>query len=158
MIVGLNVLYAWPLPHWLLRYTRKIDIVIIFAGPLLFAYALGFFDGGGPSWAPGHRGYFLMPYAVFCPVLGLTPLPAAIVLYHLRQPPANLVGNRSEIVDVAEALGYVPAGTGRKRRLVHLPFNQVFQVEFARRVLELPRLPAAWDGLTILHLTDLHLC
>ena len=26
------------------------------------------------------------------------------------------------------------------------------------RTLHLPRLPAAWDGLTILHLSDLHLC
>jgi predicted MPP superfamily phosphohydrolase len=34
----------------------------------------------------------------------------------------------------------------------------VFQVEFAERELCLPRLPAAWDGLTILHLTDLHFC
>jgi hypothetical protein len=26
MIVGLNVLYAWPLPHRVLKYTRKVDL------------------------------------------------------------------------------------------------------------------------------------
>jgi predicted MPP superfamily phosphohydrolase len=34
----------------------------------------------------------------------------------------------------------------------------VFQVDFVDKTLALPRLPAAWDGLTILHLTDLHFC
>src|SRR5262249_12038791 len=95
---------------------------------------------------------------VFCAVVGATAAPAAIALYHLRRPPANLVFNHNEVVDVAQALGYVPAGDGPKRHLVHLPFNQVFQVEFAQRVLQLPRLPAEWGGLTILHLSDLHLC
>ena len=39
MTIGLNVLYAWPLPHKLLRFTRKIDLILIGLGPLLF---LGF--------------------------------------------------------------------------------------------------------------------
>jgi hypothetical protein len=55
-------------------------------------------------------------------------------------------------------LGYVPAGDGKYRALTRLPGNQVFQVDFAERRLRLPRLPAAWQGLTILHLSDLHFC
>src|SRR5437660_644687 len=39
-----------------------------------------------------------------------------------------------------------------------LPHNQCFQVEFTEKTIALPQLPDAWDGLTILHLTDLHLC
>ena len=31
-------------------------------------------------------------------------------------------------------------------------------VEFTEKTLLLPQIPEAWDGLTILHLTDLHLC
>src|SRR5207244_5471465 len=42
--------------------------------------------------------------------------------------------------------------------LARLPANEIFRVDFAERTLRLPRLPAAWDGLTILHLSDLHLC
>jgi predicted MPP superfamily phosphohydrolase len=48
-------------------------------------------------------------------------------------------------------------GAGRHRFLAALPGNEVFQLELAERTLRLPRLPAAWDGLTVLHLTDLHL-
>jgi uncharacterized protein len=158
MVVSLNVLYGWPLPHALLRVTRKIDILVILAGPVLFCYALGFFDGGGLSWEPGHRGYLVTPYTVFCVVLGCTVAPAAIILYHLRRTPPHLIEARGTIVDVARELGYPPMGTGRQRRLTRLPFNQCFHVEFAERTFALPRLPKAWDGLTILHVTDLHLC
>jgi hypothetical protein len=36
-IVALNVFYAWPLPHELMKYTRKVDLLIVMSGPLLFA-------------------------------------------------------------------------------------------------------------------------
>ncbi len=55
-------------------------------------------------------------------------------------------------------LGYKPVGRGKWRKLALLPGNQVFAVDFVDKTIALPRLPAAWDGLTILHLTDLHLC
>jgi predicted MPP superfamily phosphohydrolase len=84
--------------------------------------------------------------------------PAAIILYWLRRTPPHLIANHNETIDVAKELGYPPYGHGRKVFQARLPFNQVFQVEFAERVFKLPRLPKAWDGLTILHLTDLHLC
>ena len=39
-IISLNLFYAWPLPHQLLKYTRKIDLLIVMGGPFLFAVAL----------------------------------------------------------------------------------------------------------------------
>src|SRR5437016_6043724 len=44
-LVLLNWLYAQPLPHRLLSYTRKCDGLVILAGPLLFAFLFGF-----PNW------------------------------------------------------------------------------------------------------------
>ena len=158
LVTALNVLYGWKLPHVVLRITRKADILFVLGGPVLFWYALGFFDGYGLSWEPGHRGYLVTPYAIFCVIVGATVTPVAMVLYWLRRTPAHLVSNHDETVDVAKELGYLPFGHGRKVFNGGLPFNQVFQVEFAERVFQLPRLPKSWDGLTILHLTDLHLC
>jgi len=158
MVVGLNVLYAWPLPHSVLRYTRKIDILVILAGPALFAYAMGLFDGQGVSWTAGQRGFLLTPYLVFCWILGIFFVPVALVLYHLRPSPAPLVGRSSEIVDVARELGYPPVGRGKQAPLTRLPYNQAFQVNFEQRTFRLPQLPPEWDGLTILHLSDLHFC
>src|SRR5262249_34877946 len=39
-----------------------------------------------------------------------------------------------------------------------LPRNEVFTVDFTEKTIALPQLPAAWDGLTLLHLSDIHLC
>jgi uncharacterized protein len=55
-------------------------------------------------------------------------------------------------------MGYVPAGRGTHGWLARLPGNEVFRVDFTERTFCLPQLPAEWDGLSILHLTDLHMC
>ena len=85
-------------------------------------------------------------------------LPLISVILALRRSPAAVIGDRSEIVDVGQALGDKPVGDGELWRLARLPGNQVFQVEFRELTLSLPRLPAAWDGLTILHVSDTHFC
>jgi uncharacterized protein len=158
MIVGLNVLYAHPLPHRLLKYTRKVDLLVIFAGPLVFAYALDLFGTQRLSWERDELRFYLSPYVVFCCVVGLTVAPIAEICYLLRRTAPHLIAQRSEIVDVARELGFAPAGKGKDAAACRLPFNRVFQVELTEKTLALPQLPAAWDGLTILHLTDLHLC
>jgi predicted MPP superfamily phosphohydrolase len=97
-------------------------------------------------------------YLIVCWVAAGILLPINTLQRLLRPRPKALVAERSEIVDFAKELGYRPAGHGKRAWLTALPFNEVFQVEFAERTLSLPRTPVAWDGLTILHLTDLHLC
>jgi uncharacterized protein len=97
-------------------------------------------------------------YLIVCWLAALIGLPVDTLTRLLRPRPRALVAERSEIVDFAKVLGYPPAGRGKRAWLTALPYNQAFQVDYAERTLCLPRMPAAWDGLTILHLTDLHLC
>ena len=40
--------------------------------------------------------------------------------------------------------------------LAHLPGNEILHLDFAERSLAVPRLDAALDGLSIVHLSDLH--
>jgi uncharacterized protein len=158
MIIGLNVLYAWPLPHRVLKYTRKIDLLIIMGGPLVFVYAVDLFGTGRLSWDPAELRFYLSPYVVCCWVVGFFVAPVTEVLYLLRRPAPHVVEERAEIVDVAKELGFAPKGQGRHAQLCRIPGNRVFKVEFVEKTLALPQLPDAWDGLTILHLTDLHFC
>jgi len=158
MVVGLNVLYAWPLPHGVLRYTRKLDILVILLGPVLFWYALGFHDGSGISFETGARRALVTPYLFVSCILGLVAAPAAVILYHCRRVPKALLSGRAQVVDVARELGYLPAGRGKKAYLARLPGNQVCQVDMSERTFLMPQLPPEWDGLSILHLSDLHLC
>jgi predicted MPP superfamily phosphohydrolase len=106
----------------------------------------------------GTWGYLLAAYLGLCLFAGFVLLPAVTVYRLLRRPPVALAGNHSQIVDVAKEMGYRPAGHGKHRLLAGLPGNEVFQVELAERTLRVPGLPPAWDGLSILHLSDLHLC
>ena len=96
-------------------------------------------------------------YAAVCCVVGLVVLPAVTVA-RLRRRCPSLLANHTETVDVARHLGCKPCGGGKDRLLAHLPFNQAFQIDLTERTLSLPRLPPEWDGLTVLHLSDLHLC
>jgi predicted MPP superfamily phosphohydrolase len=109
----------------------------------------------GPASAEPPGVALVAAYVVLCWVLGFVVFPAVTLRRLARREPA--LEGRSEVLDGARELGYLPVGTSRERWLARLPGNQVFQVELAERTLCLPRLPAAWDGLTILHLSDLHL-
>src|SRR5262249_33169702 len=108
-------------------------------------------DSGVPAW-----GRALGVYAALCWPVGVLVLPAVTVA-RLRRRCDALADNHTETIDVAARLGFKPAGTSRHRLLALLPGNQVFQASLARRTLLLPRLPQEWEGLTVLHLSDLHL-
>src|SRR5262249_46144683 len=95
-------------------------------------------------------------YVGICALIGAIVVPLVTLARNLRKEPAVLTSNHTQTVDIAAHLGFKPVGRGKYRWLAHLPGNEAFQVDFAERVLHLSRLPAAWDGLTILHLSDLH--
>jgi hypothetical protein len=155
MTIGLNVLYAWPLPHKLLRFTRKLDVLCICLGSVIFLIAVNPLGSGYLDWTT-IGGRILSTYTVICFVLGTVIGPLCQLAYWLRRTAPQQIAVRREIVDVAERLGHAPAGN--KPAVCKWPFNQVFEVEFNEKTLVLPQIPAAWDGATILHLTDLHFC
>jgi predicted MPP superfamily phosphohydrolase len=157
-ILALNIFYAWPLPHELMKYTRKIDLIIVMAGPVFFTIALDVTDTQKLSWQAGHWRSYLAGYTVLCWMVGFGIAPVCEIFYLLRKTAPQLVKEAAETVDVAKELGYAPSGHGKDARACSLPFNQCFQVEFTEKTLLLPQIPDAWDGLSILHLTDLHLC
>ena len=74
----------------------------------------------------------------------------------LRRRPAVVLDERTETVDVAKELGHRPVGDGKYRRVAAVGLNDLFRVDFTTLTLAVPGLPAAWDGLTVLHLSDLH--
>jgi len=72
-------------------------------------------------------------------------------------PTERLRENHTRMVDVAERAGEHPLGDWLARLLIHVPGNQVFDISVTEKTLALPRLPPALEGLTIAHLSDLHI-
>jgi predicted MPP superfamily phosphohydrolase len=156
LVYSINWWYGQPLNHKLLRWIRHTHALLVLGFPLLLWWAFGLDMAGlwypefGPGWADVLRVYVVGCWAVSWGVL------PAVTWGRLRHRPAALARNDTRTVDVAQALGYRPAGRGKHAHLARLPGNELFRVDFAERVLALRRLPAAWEGLTVLHLTDFH--
>lgn len=158
-VFTLNWIYGHALPRPLLKSIRKVYGLLIVGVPVLFAFVWGFDLARLLDAFPSRPAEMILAaYLAGCVLVGLVVVPAITLQRRLRRPPGVLASNHTKVVNVDKELGYKPIGRGKHRRLARLPGNQVFQVEFSERTLSCPRLPAAWDGLTILHLSDLHFC
>src|SRR5262245_33056013 len=75
--VALNVLYGNALPHWVLKFTRKVDILFILSAPIIFWIALDMWGDGRLQWSGRGVRALLATYALFCSVFGLIIGPVA---------------------------------------------------------------------------------
>jgi predicted MPP superfamily phosphohydrolase len=157
-LVGLNILYSQPMPRWVLKSARLGVGVLVLIFPLVLWWleGLSLADFPPEEWTAGTA--VIGIYLGICWAMSFAAIPAMTLARQLRWRPPQLQSRDSRILNVARNLGYKPAGDGKYRRVACLPGNQVFQAEFTELRLQLPNSPRAWDGLTILHLSDLHLC
>jgi predicted MPP superfamily phosphohydrolase len=156
MIGSHNWLYGMRHPKWAGDVVHLVHAVVVLALPAGLLLGWGWHLHGLLDWppvSPVHAG--VLAYLAVCLAAALVWLPWITLRRLLRRPPRGAV--RGEVVDVERQLGRRPKGDGRHALLAHLPGNEIFQIEYVERELCPRRLPAAWDGLTVLHLSDLHL-
>jgi predicted MPP superfamily phosphohydrolase len=157
VLISHNWWYGSHLPKPAGDLVQGIHGLVMLAGPLALAWGYGldlhelFADPAAP-WNAG-----VLAYLIVCWLTGLVGLPLVTWFRSHRSRHGILVSNHTHTIDIAERLGYCPMGRGLYRHLTQLPGNGVFRVDFSEKKLQLPRLPAAWAGLTILHVSDLHL-
>jgi predicted MPP superfamily phosphohydrolase len=151
-----NRVHAWPLPkRFLHRFRQGHDLVIVLL-PIVFAWLAGL--GGerlffGGSW---HDLPFpLLVYLVVCGAVAAS-LPGVAVYRRLVATTRLQLSQRSQVFDIARELGFRPIGHGPYEILTRVPGNELLKLEITERECRLPRLPLEWDGLSILHLSDLH--
>jgi hypothetical protein len=159
LTVHMNVWFGHPFPRRPLKALRIGSGFLAALGPVALWLLYGFDVAN--QWtidpAAGWRAA-AGAYVLLCWLMGFVALPLATAYRLCRREPAALLSNDTQTIDIAARLGYRPAGRGKYRHLCWLPGNEIFRVDFVERTFRLPQLPPAWDGLTILHLTDLHLC
>jgi len=155
---SINWWYSFALPARFLSSMRLLHGGLVVLGLVAFTRDYLFPSSAGLAWSLGAFGQTAArAYALLCVMIGLGYVPLLTWWRRRRGQPAALRSNHTSTVDMTSRLGYKPIGRGKYRLLAHLPGNEAFQVDFAERTLVVPQLPAAWDGLTILHLSDLHL-
>ncbi len=159
MTVFLNWWFALPMPRWVHKRVRALVALLVFGFPLALAWvSWGRLAALGRSPRDDWADRLIFAWLVICWLTTFVYLPVITVVRALRRDPGQVAGCTSRVEDIAARLGEKPVGEGKHWRLAGLPGNQCFQVEFREVTLRLPQVPPAWDGVTILHLTDLHFC
>jgi uncharacterized protein len=96
-------------------------------------------------------------YGSACLITGLVFFPAATAYLHHRPRPAG-IEERESVVDFSATDGPHPLiGSGKHSWLLKLPGNQSFRLRKLECEVLCESLPKALDGLSVLHLSDLHL-
>jgi predicted MPP superfamily phosphohydrolase len=119
---------------------------------LLSLAGLGAMLRAGPAaWPP-----VIWGYAASCLVVSVVLLPGITTARWLRRPPPGVRG-WSAIMDLGQRYGDDGlAGSGRGGLLLRLPGNDSLKLQRRQWSVPLAALPPALDGLSMLHLSDLH--
>lgn len=179
MIIALGHFALWIVLHnWInaIHFTRPLQKAINLAtlgmavlGPAAFVGALAYWllspgasilGTSTAEWtwqtAGAAPGLPASAYAALCILIAMLGVPRFLYRYHTAAPPAALVANHCQSIDVGRQLGEPLAAPGLRGWMVRLPGNQTLQLEVREKHLRIPRLDAALDGFTIAHLSDLH--
>jgi predicted MPP superfamily phosphohydrolase len=169
-IALVNRAYGLPIHIKNLHRIRATHDVAIVAFPVLLYWFAGFqgpeafFRGQWNTLSAGSIALYLACSA------GLLGLIASIVTWWVRTRPRMRAGSMVSIValprnstgDRNEASKEPGQRTelvsSAAKRLTQLPFNQQFELETTEKQLAPPHWPDELDGLSILHLSDWHLC
>lgn len=169
-LVGHGALLVWCYNRlhaldWRRSRVKLVERILLLASCLLAAIHLAFAYSRG-LWLDlgllAHTNPTLDEYLLtLYPLTGLVALLIAIPKWLLpkliAQRPPILVAHETRHIDLRKELQPLPLGTPRGRFAAAIPFTEILQLQIERKTLRVPHLPAALSGLTIAHLSDLHL-
>jgi len=156
LAIGENTIhgYGWRRP-FLQRVRSAHNILLVSYPPALFL-GLGWwgprllFDG--PWSAVGLWGWAGLAIGA----IGFVALIASTIRHLTYRPPPCEVHATSQVIDIAAKTAESLVGPGRAKWLARLPYNQQFTLEVQEKTYLLPQIPEAWDGLSIVHFSDVH--
>jgi predicted MPP superfamily phosphohydrolase len=101
-------------------------------------------------------GLLITAYLVTCWLTAPATLFRFLWFRVFRRPPPMLRFHRRRRVEIDPASAAASAAELAHHPLVRLPLNEILQLELSQWVLDVPRMAPALDGLSIVHLSDLH--
>lgn len=154
-----NRLHAIAMPRPLLKFIERL--LLLTAAGVLLAYAARWWlvhPDISPARVLDSAGQNLwLTYLAVAWVAGVLVVPLWLLPKLLPPPCPALVESSSHTVAVSERLGFAPVAGNEAKFFLRVPSNQLLTIAVERKTLRLPRLPRQLDGLTIAHLSDLHM-
>lgn len=161
LVTVVNRIHSSKIREPRLRHVRHLHDLLIPFWPSWLVVVIGFVQPGvlfnevSPSTVWQSLPLIVQGWMVVC-MAGFGGFSWSVIRYWTHRPPRQQIEFSSTIVDFEVELGSRPVGKGAYESLLDFPINDCFKVEFTERTFQLERLPQEWDGLSILHLTDLH--
>lgn len=161
LVTVVNRVHALPVHERSLKEIRHLHDLLIPLFPSWVLVVIGFFSPGvffeplGPKDVWQSLPVLVQVYFGVC-FAGFAGFLFSCARHQLRRTPVQQTAFTSRIVDVEGVLGEKPVGEGPFQFMTGFPGNECFTVDFNEREFTFERLPPEWDGLRILHLTDLH--
>jgi len=137
----MNFLFGCPLPKLFLKSWRWVTAALLFSFPLLLSVA---------DTQP------VLVYLTLCLTFGAAVFPAITVYRWLRKLPPEVAITDTKSFDFWKTLGPECLGDGKLRAATRLPGNDVYKFDITTTTVTLPNIPAAWDGLSLLLVSDTH--
>ncbi|MEO1996972.1 MAG: metallophosphoesterase [Planctomycetaceae bacterium] len=156
LVTLVNRTHCFPVSHRILRHFRHADDLLLPIFPLGFFWFQGIHGAAllyGGAWRDLPLRWQV--YLGFC-VLGCLGLLHATIRWQRRRDPDQLLRQESQVIDIGQNCSQRPVAAGPYRFLTHVPGNEFLQLDICEKHVELPGLPAQWDGLTVTHFSDLH--
>jgi uncharacterized protein len=146
-----NRLHAVAWPRRLIKTLEKA--LILTAAAVMVLFVVGWTIGGYGMIDPR----LWLAYAIVCWLAAAAAIPLWLVPKLREQTPAELVCNDTTLIDVTQRLGYRPVHGSEARLFAALPGNELLTLAVQSKTLRMVSLPRSLDGLTIAHLSDLHM-
>src|SRR5262245_8622926 len=136
---------------WPRRIVKTLEKLLLLTAIVVLAWLC-------VGWAlPTFFSSFVFAYSILCSFAALTAIPYWLLPKLLENPPTALLANDTTNIDVAARLGFRPIHGPEATFLASIPGNELLTIAVHKKTLHLPNLPPQLDGLTIAHLSDLHM-
>jgi len=161
LVTVVNRIHSSKIREPRLRHVRHLHDLLIPLWPAWLILVPGnacyglFVDQISPAMVWHRLPLLVQAWMAVC-MAGFAGFSWSVIRYWTYRAPRQQIEFSSTIVDFEVELGSRPVGDGPYASLLDFPVNDCFKVEFTERTFQLERLPREWDGLSILHLTDLH--
>jgi predicted MPP superfamily phosphohydrolase len=152
--VGLSVVVT-NITHALGLSERRMSWVTrLVAGAAVLVAALLIAAAATRPWAAWP--WLLQGYGWACLAVVLVGWPLTVLVRARRRLPAGIAGSVSEVDLTRHAGREELIGTGKHSWMLHLPGNESFRLKKCEWDVTIAGFPEAWDGLSLVHVSDLH--